>query len=159
MSQEIERKFLVNTLPDVNHLKVIEYERSFLFIDKNSEIRIQKKWDRYELEKKTNRSSLQATKQKLEISLQEYRELKKNCKKIIQRKSYSISQNPEISLKIYSGEFKWLSRVEVEFQNEHQASSFTPLEWFWKEITNSPLWRDSQLVRLSRKEFLELISS
>jgi len=157
MSQEIERKFFVRELPDLNNLEAIKYERCFLFIDEYSEIRIQKKRDKYELERKTTKNSLEAKKQRFQISQEEYERLKRNCEKIIKRTSYNSSASPKISIKVYSGDFIWLTRVEVEFSNKEGAYKFMPLEWFGKEITSSPLWRDSKLVKLHHKEFLELI--
>ena len=158
MSREIERKFLVNKLPNISQLEATEYERYFLFIDENSEIRIQRKGDNYELERKVTRSSLKAEKQKLKISQREYDILKQSCEKNISRISYTISNSPKISIKIYSGDFKWLSRVKIEFQSESEALDFVPDKWFWKEITHSPLWRDSTLVKLNKAEFLKLIN-
>lgn len=50
--QEIERKFLIKEMPNLENLKPTYYERYFLFRSEKIEIRIQKKWEKFEFEKK-----------------------------------------------------------------------------------------------------------
>lgn len=159
MNHEIERKFLISQIPDLKNITPISYERYFLETNDETEIRIQKKWTLYEYETKTNESVLSAVKTKETISQEKFNKLKEGITKYLNRKSYLISNNPEISIKIYSWYFKWLSRVEVEFKDEIEARNFKIPDWFWKEITDSSLWRDSKLIKLSHKDFQELISS
>ena len=159
MRQEIERKFLITHMPNLDGIVPTCYERSFLFLDQNSEIRIQKKWTSYQLERKVTDNSLQSTKHTIRITQSEYESLKKNCKKTIVRTSYLLSKNPHISIKTYNADFSWLSRVEIEFDTQKEASDFSALAWFGKEITNSPLGRDSKLINLSHEDFLGLINS
>lgn len=157
MSNEIERKFLVKTTLDLSNFQKLEYERYFLFRGKRSEIRIQKKWKIYELERKVTENNFSAQKEKLKISEEEFLELKELSQEKIIRKSYKISDNPEITLKIYSWKFEWLQRIEVEFESEKQAQDFKKSEWFWREITGTSLARDSKLLELTEKEFFELL--
>jgi len=100
---------------------------------------------------------LSAKKLKYEITQTEFEQLKKQAPYWIFRKSYKISQEPNISIKVYSDRFEWLQRVEVEFNSEEQAYSFVIPDWFGEEITDSPLGRDSQLINLSEEEFKKLI--
>ena len=41
--KEIERKFLITTLPDVSKLKATSYERRWISLTDTTEIRLQKK--------------------------------------------------------------------------------------------------------------------
>ena len=157
MNYEIERKFLIKELPDLNIYEKISYERYFLFINENSEIRIQKKANKYEFERKENKNNLSSKKQKFEISEEEFEQLSKISKQVIIRNSYKISDKPNITIKIYEWKYKGLKRVEVEFENEQEAKLFKPLIWFGKEITDSVLWRDSRLLKLSKFEIWENI--
>ena len=156
---EIERKFLVKTLPDLSNLKPIRYERHYLNKDTGLEKRIQKKGDNYELEELQSELGLSRVKFKKEITLKEFEQLKKQAREAIIRDSYQISDNPQVSIKIYHGRFEGLIRVEVEFSSEEQAKDFQPLQWFGLEITDTPLARDSSLLGLSNEHLKKLLSS
>ena len=156
MKKEIERKFLIESMPDLGNIKPQIYERHFLSRNPSSEIRIQKKGEKYEFERKEKINNLMSKKDKFEITKEKFFKLKENSKGIISRESYLLSKNPEISIKIYHGKFEGLKRVEVEFENEVEAHEFKPLVWFGKEITDSPLGSDSKLADLSKIEFENL---
>ncbi len=74
---EIERKFLITKLPDLKDIPEIKYERYFLEISNNKEIRIQKKGDIYEREVKTRINLIKYKKIKQEISQTEFLESQK----------------------------------------------------------------------------------
>lgn len=157
MTKEIERKFLVKTMPNIDGLESFLYERYFLFRNENVEIRIQKKGEKYEFERKEKENNLSSNKQKFEISKEEFDKLKENSKESLVRKSYLLSKSPEISLKIYHGRFEGLKRIEVEFEDEISAKNFLLPNWFGEEITNTPLGKDSKLLDLTQEEFENLI--
>lgn len=157
MNYEIERKFLIKELPNLSNCEIIRYERYFLFRNQNIEIRIQKKGEKYEFERKENVNSLSTKKKKFEITKEEFDEFKKGSTQAIIRKSYKISNVPNITIKIYEWKYKGLKRVEVEFENEQNAQDFNPLSWFWNEITDSILWRDSKILDLSEYEINKMM--
>lgn len=153
MPKEIERKFLIKTMPNISGLESILYERYFIFRNKNIEIRVQRKGSKYEFERKTKENSLTHSKQKFEISKEEFDFLKENSKESITRESFLLQSNPEISIKIYHGRFEGLNRVEVEFENEKLAEDYLPPDWFGEEITDTPLGKDSRLLDLTQDDF------
>ena len=157
MKNEIERKFLIKKMPSLDGLESIDYERYFIYNQAGVEIRVQKKWNIYEFERKETENPLFAKKLKYKITKTEFEQLKKQAPYWIFRKSYKISQEPNMSIKVYSDRFEWLQRVEVEFNSEEQAHSFVIPDWFGEEITDSSLGRDSQLINLSEEEFKKLI--
>lgn len=157
MTLEIERKFLVKKMPDLSGLTPVHYERHFLRMEKDYEERIQKKGDHYELGKKNRQSQLTRTTEKREISKEKYENLREHTIASLARRSYLISTDPEITLKIYEGVYEGLCRAEVEFLSETAAKAFVPLDWMGKEITNTPLGKDSKLITLERGEFLQLL--
>jgi CYTH domain-containing protein len=101
MNHEVERKFLICTLPNLQGYQPIRYERYFLFKNKYVEIRVQKKGDRYEFERKETINNLSARKEKISITRDEFNSLIKNCTDIIIRDSFNISKTPNITLKVY----------------------------------------------------------
>lgn len=158
-NEEIERKFLVKIMPDISHIKPVHYERYFIFKDNETEIRIQKKDSKYELERKIIENNLSAKKYKIDLTEKEFEKFKEISSDSINRESYHISDNPNISLKIYQGRFKGLIRVEVEFLNQKDAYNFVPLLWFGPEITDSLLAKDSNLLDLTNNEFKNILEN
>jgi len=157
--QEIERKFLVKELPDLSKLKPIIYERYFLKITPDSEVRIQAKGKKYELETKTNKSAISSKKEKKEITKDEFEKLKKKSKKSIIREGFLLSKKPETSIKVYHGDYEGLIRLEVEFKTEKEANQFIPPPWASKEITGTELGRDSSLIKLNKKQFRNILET
>lgn len=155
MKNEIERKFLIDVLPDLSSLEKVEYERYFLFNQNGIEIRLQQKGSNYELERKVHISINERTREKLEITCDEFNELKKQSTTAIRRTSYKLSGNPEVSIKIYHGDYEGLIYAEVEFNSMADLKNFKKPDWLGDEITDTPLARDSKLIKLSRDEFVE----
>ena len=155
--REIERKFLVRELPDLAGLTPIRYERGFLDDNDHRQVRLQRKDDQYELEIKTRFSDLEYQKSKTELTLEEYQDLSRDCKKIIVRDSYLISRQPQMTIKKYLGDYEGLYRVEVEFESVAEAEAWVPPGWVGAEITGTVLGNDSRLVKLGKAEFLEVL--
>lgn len=154
---EIERKWLVKELPNLEGKESIRYERYFIYNKNGIELRIQKKGDKFQIERKVLKTELSREEEKLVITEEEFNVLKSLTTLSIIRDSYIIQNSPEISLKIYHDQFEGLVRVEVEFENEDEAKKFEPLEWFGNEITESDLGKDSKLINLTNEKFKELI--
>lgn len=159
MYQEIERKWLIDNLPDIEQEKAIPYERHFLYNHHGIEIRIQKKGEKYEWERKVESSSLGRDSLKYEITEAEFEFFRQYSVTSIKRESYIVESSPPISIKVYDGEHEGLIRVEVEFSSEGEAKKYTPPTWFGPEITNLPLGRDKELSQLNRKEVEHQIAS
>ena len=153
MKNEIERKFFVKQMPDLSGIEPLHYERYFLGRANGTEERISKINEKFVYEKKNEISSLERSREKKEISEQEFNQLKEKSSEAIIRDRYNIGSNPEVAIQIYHGRFEGLIRAEVEFETEEEAKSFVPLPWMGKEMTNLPIARDSKLLDLTDKEF------
>jgi CYTH domain-containing protein len=70
--KEIERKFLVKERPNLDNIEPIKYERYFLRDIDNKQVRIQRKGDKYELEKKTKIDDFEYEKEKSIITENEF---------------------------------------------------------------------------------------
>lgn len=149
-NQEIERKFLIKTLPDLTGVEVFNYERYFIYNENGFEIRVQKKGSMFELERKSFIDNLESSKSKIIISEQEFIFLKNISKNSLSRDSYKYSDS--ISVKKYNANFDGLIRVEVEFKNKLEAESFVVPDWFGPEITSTILGKDSKLINLNKEE-------
>lgn len=153
---EIERKFLVSTMPDLSDITPVRYERYYLIVKNGIEERIQKIDDHYTYEKKTAIDEYTRSTDKRDISKGEYENLKHSSSKAIVRDSYKIS--PNLSIKIYQGDYKGLIRAEVEFLSVEDAKNFQPKSWMGDEITNTPLGKDSNLLQLDPESVTKLIN-
>ena len=149
-----ERKFLVKQMPDLSAIAPIQYERLFLHIGDNSEIRVQckektgKQTFELEIKLKGGKGFERCTK-KIPLSKEEYDYLKEVARlkpyAPIERQNYVLSRGdgdqPSVSIKTYPDGF---ARVEVEFDSKAQADAYAPDVWFGKEITGTDLALDSE---------------
>jgi adenylate cyclase len=158
MTREVERKFLLGSLPsDIDATSKITYERYFLEVEPGREVRIQRKGDELYREVKTTNSELVSDKEAAPLTAKEFDELRQSAIGSIERDSYMITGVQNASVKIYHGRFEGLIRAEIEFPNTDAASHFSPPDWFGPEITESKLGRDSKLLKLSDAEFKSLL--
>lgn len=153
MADEITRKFLVKTMPDLSGFRPSYFERYYIFRDSKIELRIQQNGDKYELERKEIINKVKSLKSTMQICKQEFEKLKALGSQAIFRDMYIIHQNPEICIMIYHGRYEGLVRVEIDFVSEEEAASFTIPDWYGKEITDSIVSRDSKLLDISNESF------
>lgn len=152
--KEIERKWILYNLPDVGNQVPIPYERHFLFIGDGVEVRIQRKADKFEFERKVESNDLTRIGEKFEITEAEFNHFKQHAVGSIERESYIVNG---VSIKVYKEKHTGLIRAEIEFGSEEEASKYRPLDWFGEEITDSPLGKDKKLSQLTTAEFKQLL--
>lgn len=153
MKNEIERKFFVKQMPDLSGIKPLHCERYFLERIEEKEVRISKVGSQYFYEEKSDLSDLERTREKREITKEEFDNLRQGAFEGLVRDKYNISDNPSIAIQVYHGRFEGLVRAEVEFDSEEQAKSFNPPLWMGEEMTGLPIARDSSLINLTDDEF------
>lgn len=153
MANEIERKFLIKRMPDLSNFESVIYERYYIFRNDIVEMRVQRKGEKFEIERKEMVSGLSAKKTKLVISEPEFEKLKQLGGESILREGFFISFNPDVSIKIYHGKYEGLKKIEVEFSSEAEARAFQIPDWYGEEITDSIVSRDSKLLDLNEEEF------
>lgn len=157
MSKEIERKYLIKSMPNLSNIIPIRYERYYISDNIDNQIRVQKKNTKYEIETKTRINDIEYKKEKQEITEQEFLKLIKECKTAIIRDSYLINEKPNITIKVYHGIYEGLIRAEIEFDNENEFNNFKVPKWFGKDITNTQLGMDAKLIKLDREKFLKIL--
>lgn len=146
---EIERKYLVNTLPA--HLE--NYPCRILeqgYLNTSPVVRIRRDNEKYELTYKS--SGLMARQEyNLPLDQESYEHLlTKIDGRLIRKKRYMIPLTSGLTaeLDIFEGDLSPLWLVEVEFQTEADANSFTAPEWFGEDVTFSGRYHNSYLSRL-----------
>lgn len=147
---EIERKFLIQKLPEAFHTFPFRtLEQGYLNTD--PVIRIRKDNEKYEL---TYKSKGLMTREEYNLPLTEeayLHLLPKIDGRLIRKKRYRIPLEESsliIELDIFEGELAPLILAEVEFPDELTAASFTPPDWFGREVTFSGKYHNSYLSKI-----------
>lgn len=160
MYHEIDRKFLIHDMPDLDDCECITRTRYFLQHNDLVEEFIEETNGTYNYQIKTAISPQERTRVKKVLSHVEFESLQKKATQGITRESYLLSSsNPRITIKKYKGEYKGLIFAEVEFESREDSDSFSPLPWMETEITDTQLGRDAWLLALDREHFLQILDT
>lgn len=142
---EIERKYLVKTLPnnlEQYHCKHIEQG----YLNTDPVVRIRRSNDKYTL---TYKGSGLMVREEYNLPLNEiaFAHLKKKIDGIlIKKRRYIIPyENYQIELDIFEDSLAPLQLAEVEFETEEEANTFVPPEWFGEDVTFSSDYHNSTL--------------
>lgn len=147
----LTRRFLVKSLDNILLSEPIRYERYYI----NDELRIQKKNNLYEKEILNEENILI---DKLEITEEEFFNLKEEAVNKIVRDSFLYLEDKRVSIKKYYGKYEGLNRVEVQFLSKEEMDCYEKESWMEKEITDSHLAFDKYLSKLNKEDFLLEIS-
>lgn len=143
---EIERKFLINTLPEnLSQYPFHQLEQGYLCTE--PVVRIRREDDDYYLTYKS-KGLMVREEYNLPLNKDAYQHLLPKIDGIlITKKRYLIplSEKLTIELDIFEDALAPLVLAEVEFTSEEEANAFTPPEWFGEEVTYSTKYHNSTL--------------
>lgn len=138
---EIEKKFLVNEMPNLFDYPFDEIEQGYLSF--TPEIRIRKKGEKCYITEKG-----EGTQTRLEVETEinniTYSILSHLVKgKTIRKTRYIIPLEKDLiaELDIYHDDLEGFSTVEIEFGSEKQAQEFLKPEWFGEDITEDTRYK------------------
>ncbi len=144
---EIERKYLIDTPPaDYQNFPCHEIEQAYLCI--SPVVRIRRSDNDYYL---TYKSSGLLTREEANLPLTKeayIHLLAKADGRILTKKRYLIPLEDSgltIELDVFSGNYSGLILAEVEFPSEEMALSFTPPNWFGRDVTFTGEYQNSRL--------------
>lgn len=153
MNNEIERKFLVNEIPE----DLYKYPSSHLSqgyldaADDGTEVRIRRSEDRFF---KTVKSGHGLERKEIEtvIGSEVYDGLwPETAGMRIEKRRYEVPYEGHIiELDIYLGDLAGLIVAEVEFDSVEASERFIPPSWFGKEVTNDPGYKNRNLAVYGR---------
>ncbi len=144
---EIERKFLIKTLPDnLESYPCLHIEQGYLNV--NPVVRIRKQNNDYVLTYK-GKGMLAREEYNLPLNEQSYVHLKSKCDgNIISKKRYLIPLNGlTIELDVFDAPFSPLILAEVEFDSLEASEAFLPPDWFAEDVTFRPEYHNSFMSR------------
>ena len=143
---EIERKFLVNELPE--NLECFERKKiaqGYLCTD--PVVRIRRSNEDYYLTYK-GKGLMVREEYNLPLTKDAYEHLlMKIDGRLIEKTRYLIPlrDNLTAELDVFEGELAPLTLVEVEFENVESANAFQPPKWFGEDVTGSGKYQNSTL--------------
>jgi len=145
MGKEIERKFLVKEIPDLNAYPYKCLEQGYLSV--NPVVRVRKEDDTYYLTYK-GKGFLEREEYNLPLNRESYEHLiAKADGRIIKKKRYLIPYAKyTIELDVFEGELAPLIFAEVEFETKEEALAFTPPEWFLEDVTENKNYSNAYLA-------------
>lgn len=147
-SYEIEKKYLIHTLPDNLHsYPYHEIEQGYLCTE--PVVRIRRQDEEYYLTYKSKGLMIREE-YNLPLTREAYMHLKEKADgKLITKRRYLIPLDPyTIELDIFSSPVPELQLAEVEFPSEEAALSFQPPEWFGEDVTSDSRYHNSNLSKL-----------
>lgn len=146
---EIERKFLINSLPErLSSYPCHHMEQGYLCT--SPVVRVRKSDDTYYLTYKGG-GMMMREEYDLPLNAESYSHLiKKADGNIIAKTRYLIPLPNGLTaeLDIFSGKFEGLKLVEVEFASKEEAEHFIPPDWFGKDVTYDGHYHNSYLSRV-----------
>ncbi len=149
---EIERKFLVNYIPDLKNCKSYYIKQGYLSI--NPVLRIRQKNEKYIFTFK-GKGDIQREEFEKQITKEEFENLwlKIEGEPIIKTRYIIPLENGLLAeLDIYDGSLKGFKNVEVEFNNIKDAENFVPPDWFGEDITKNVKYTNAYLSKVSAKK-------
>lgn len=145
---EIERKFLVRTLPEhLDSYPNTDIEQAYLCI--HPVVRVRRDGDAFYL---TYKGSGMLMREEYNLPLDEasyYHLRQKADGTIITKTRYRIPLDGGLTaeLDIFSGALDGLMLVEVEFPTKEAAQSYISPPWFGKDVTMDPRYHNSNMSR------------
>lgn len=162
---EIERKFLVNHLPDnLAQYDSLDIEQGYLSV--NPTLRIRRFNDEYVLTVKAPRPVATSSgdlvpivnvEEEFPLSESSYLHLRGKCDSFVTKRriiipldSLHVDRGYEglvAELDLFSGSNEGLIVVEVEFPSVEAAVSFVPPDWFGEDVSSNPAYRNASLAK------------
>ncbi|MDO4269031.1 MAG: CYTH domain-containing protein [Eubacteriales bacterium] len=150
---EIERKYLIETPPaGYEAWSCRSIEQAYLCTD--PVVRIRKEDDSFYLTYKS-KGLLSREEYNLPLTREAYAHLLAKADGLVLAKSRYLcplgSSGLTVEFDVFHGEYEGLMLAEVEFPTEEAALSFTPPDWFGRDVTFSGEYQNSRLSRCKKQ--------
>jgi adenylate cyclase len=152
MADEIERKFLLDRLPEeVGRVSAAELRQGYLALDGDTEVRMRVEDGSPVLTLKHGAGRTR-TEVELELSDEQAEALwpVSQGRRIEKRRRRVPHGELVIEVDEYGGDLDGLLVAEVEFPDDATAERFEPPAWFGREVTGDPAYKNQSLARHGR---------
>jgi adenylate cyclase len=149
MGREIERKLLVEELPDdLDAWSAARLEQGYLAITDEAEIRIRRADDDARLTVKSS-PGLSRVEEELALDADAFARLwplTKGRRLVKVRHTREAAPGVVFELDVYEGALAGLATLEVEFASEDAANAWTPPPWAGREVTADKAYANQTLA-------------
>ncbi len=146
---EIERKFLVKTLPDLSKAQNTYIHQGYLTHANDSvEIRLRQKDEQYFITVKSGAGMVRGERE-ISIDQKQFETLWPDTQgKRIEKHRWTglLDTGQTFELDLFMVDLESLVLVEVEFSSRQQAESFQPADWFGLEVTDDKRYKNKALA-------------
>jgi CYTH domain-containing protein len=147
--REIERKFLVPEPPDdLRRWPSTRIEQGYLAVgDDGTEVRVRRRDGKATLTVKGGRGRSRAE-EEIGIDAERFERLwPLTDGRRLEKTRYVIpAADLELEVDVYAGALAGLTVAEVEFAGEDEANAFEPPDWFGREVTDDPRFKNQRLA-------------
>lgn len=148
---EIERKFLIKSMPDVSGALRKEIEQGYLC--SGPVVRIRKSNENYILTYKSRLGlsqdrAIQNDEVEMPLTKEAYEHLREKIDgKLVEKTRYvlPLPQQRKAELDIFKGRLNGLAFVEVEFESEAAAEEFELPDWFGEDVSKNIAFSNAYL--------------
>ncbi len=157
MSQEIERKFIIEKLPsELQVIKPKPLEQGYIALEiQGQEVRLRKSKGQYWLTVKTNGDMIRKE-YEVELSKNQFSVLWPSTlgRRIIKDRYLLPRQDYNIEVDVYLQPLQGLILAEVEFSSIHQANLYEKEAWMGKEVTRLNFLKNRNLLHFDSLQSL-----
>ncbi len=154
MAVEIERKFLVEWVPDeVAAWPGERIEQGYVAIADDVEVRLRRHGSRC-VETVKRGSGLRRLELEVELDPAQLEALwpATEERRVVKMRRVGEVAGVRVELDVFEGGLAGLVVVEVEFESVDAARAFRPPEWFGREVTDDPRYANRSLALSGRPE-------
>lgn len=147
---EIERKFLIDALPDDLHrFPFKEISQGYIAVTPDgSEVRLRNKGGRFYQTVKTGNGKVRSEGETV-LSEEQFLTFWPFTEgRRVEKARYEIclEQGVTVELDVFSGQCEGLVTAEVEFTSEEASNAFKPPPWFGREVTEDSAFKNKNLA-------------
>jgi adenylate cyclase len=149
MAAEIERKFLIDDVPEPEFLGTgTKLRQGYLAEENDVEVRVRIAEGSAVLTVKAGRG-VARTEVEAPVDLDAAEALWSHTDgRRIEKTRHRVPVESGVAeVDVYGGELEGLCTVEVEFPSEEAAAAYRPPTWFGRELTGEPGWANAALAR------------
>jgi CYTH domain-containing protein len=143
---EIERKFLVERLPDDLGGRARRIDQGYLALDDRSgaEVRLRRHGDELWLTVK-GAGGVARVEEQLPLDAQQFESLWPLTEgRRVEKTRHELPDGVEVD--VYGGALDGLVVAEMEFGSEDESAAFEPPGWFGAEVTDDPRYKNRSLA-------------
>lgn len=150
---EIERKFLLQELPDLSGFRTVKVVQCYIALSNDSDMRIRKINDKCSIScvvtVKTS-TGMSGVREELETEIPEdaFIVMRAMALKTILKDRYFVDElvgGRPGTIDVFHGKNEGLVLAEVEFKSVEEAKAFMPLPWMGKDVTDDPRYLNRNL--------------